>query len=194
MNNDNSLLISAEPELPEYAPILRVLTAVAYMGIFAGFMGLLASLLPFVSSGRDVKENMIMSLIAVLFFTVSAIVFFIFFKKKKSDFFKNNEDLLKNAVKYSGEVVSCEKQIKKIKYGNRDFEEVTWVFIIKYKDEKNDIVTVKSGKYLNDISNVLGGVSVDVLKKSDGTYAFENFCTLGDNKISLDVSEVEISD
>ena len=68
---------------------------------------------------------------------------------------------------------------------------MTWRFIVTYKNENSDTETVYSGRYLNDISEVLTDTSVDVLKLSNGEYAFENFSTDGENTVKLEVAEIE---
>ena len=184
-------LISAEPEYSvEYAPIVRVLLAVSYMGIFGGFMGIIASLLPIVS-GKETKESVPLSVAAIVVFSAFALVMSIMEKRKRLAYENEQKRLLETAKIFCGNVVSCEKCVRSILYGNKTFDEITWRFVIEYKDENNDTVTVKSGRYLNDISETLKSRDVTVLKKEDGTYSFGSFSLKGTDKegIKLDVSE-----
>ena len=61
------------------------------------------------------------------------------------------------------------------------FDETIWNFIIKYKDENNEIITVKSEKFLNDISEVLASKNVTVYALEDGTFEFGKY-KLRENK------------
>lgn len=192
-------LISAEPECSvEYAPVLRVLLAVSYMGIFGGFMGIVASLLPIVS-GKETKESVPLSVAAIIVFSAFALVMSIIEKRRRRAYENEQKRLLDTAEKFSGNIVSCEKCVHSILYGNKTFDEITWRFVIEYKDENNDTVTVKSGRYLNDISEMIKSREVTVLKKEDGNYSFGSFSLreTDEEGIKLDVSEIkeeELSD
>ena len=94
-----------------------------------------------------------------------------------------------SAEHFKGRVTACEKTKHTVRYANEDFDEITWKFIVEYENEHGDTVTVKTGRYLNDISNILADRSVDIYKTKDGGLLFENF-SLTEDGIALEVREV----
>ena len=183
-------LISAEPEQEEYAPVLRVLIAVAYMGVLAAVIGALAALLGAVS-GRQADQKIMMCAGAFLAFAALAAVLSLIDRRKRRGFESATKRLLESAVRFEGEVVSAEKLVKRIRYANEWFEDRSWRFVIRYNDENGDTVTVKSGRYLNDISNVLKNTKVSVVRTSDGAHTFEGFELRdnGEKGVTLRVAE-----
>lgn len=187
---ENKRLISADPERGEYAPVLRVLIAVCYMGVVAAIVAFLAALLSYVSNGMGI-DKMAVSSVSFAVFCAVIIGMSIADRKKEREYEAQRKELTDNADRFSGTVTGCEKHKKTIVYANRKYEEVTWRFIVTYKNENGDTETVYSGRYLNDISEVLTDTSVDVLKLPNGEYAFENFSTDGENTVKLEVAEIE---
>ncbi len=192
IETEEAQLISGEPEQEEYAPVLRVLIAVGYMGVLAAVVAAMAAILSLVS-GREAKQSLWLSIAAVLAFGVLTFVLSLVDRKKRREFALESKRLLKSAERFKGAVVSAEKHTKKVKYANESFEEISWNFVINYKDENGDAASVKSGRYLNDISNVLGKTDVTVIKKPGGAYAFEGFVLResGEEGVKLEVAEIE---
>ncbi|MBQ1546536.1 MAG: hypothetical protein IIZ59_03285 [Clostridia bacterium] len=188
-NSDAMQLVSAEPESEEYAPILRVLLAAAYMGAFSGFMALLAALLPLVS-GKPVKESIPLSIAAILFFSLCAFVLSMIDNRKKRAFEKEQKELIDSAKKFDGEIVSCDKITSTVNYG-KAFEQTVYVFNAEYKDETGDVQKAVSGKYMNDISHVLTDKKITVMKLADGSTRLCGFHTAqsGDECIELPINE-----
>lgn len=188
-NSGTDQLISAEPELDEYAPVLRVLLAVSYMGAFSGFIALLAALLPLVS-GKPTKESIPLSIAALLFFSLCAFVLSVIDHRKKREYEKKQKELIDSAQRFDGEIVSCDKITRTVSYG-KTFEETFYVFNAEYKDENGTVQKVVSGRYLDDISHALSDTKVTVLRLSDGSPRLCGFRTVksGGEGIELPINE-----
>lgn len=182
-------LVSAEPLEAEYAPVVRVALAVCYMGIMAGVVAMFAAVLALVS-GRQAADRLAMSVAAAVIFALAAGAVSVIDAKKRKRFEQQRDKKRESAKKYSGNIVSCEKHSRKFRYGSEDFTEVTWRFNVEYKNENGDTETVKTGRYLNDISNIIESRDVTVLKTEDGELIFEDI-RLSENGITLDIEETE---
>ena len=69
-SKENEKLISADPERGEYAPVLRVLIAVCYMGVVAAIVAFLAALLSYVSNGMGIDKMAVSSVSFAVFCAV----------------------------------------------------------------------------------------------------------------------------
>ena len=188
---DAFTLVSAEPEQAEYAPVLRVLLAVAYTGILSAVVAAMASVLMLVS-GKDAVEKLSLSAAALIGFSLLAFFLSLFDKKKRREFEESERLQLENAERFKANVVSAEKRVKTIVYANNKYDETTWAFVIEYADEDGKTVTVKSGSYYNDLSDILADTAVEVIKKPDGSYSFGEFKLRSEDGegIKLPVNEI----
>ena len=192
-NEENEpALISGEPEQEEYAPVLRVLIAVAYMGALAAVVGAMAAVLSIVSGG-EARQKLALTVGAFVLFGAAAAVLSLIDRKKRRSFEREKNAQLEKSERIKGEVVSVEKHIKKVKYMTDSFEELSWRFVIRVSDEKDGEREIKSGRYLNDISNVLKSTAVTVIEMPDGARRFEGFelRERGEQGVTLPVAEVE---
>ena len=177
-------LVRAEEKDVKYSnPKLRLMLAIGYLGIFGSiitvFMIFMSAL-----SRENHKFDVTYTIVAIVVMTLciaAVIVLNMLDKKAKKEFFKNEKMLRKNAKKYRGKIVGAEKNIRHVTYMKEVFDETIWNFIIKYKDENNEIITVKSEKFLNDISEVLASKNVTVYALEDGTFEFGGY-KLRENK------------
>ena len=187
-NERKEALQSAEPLTAEYAPVLRVSLAVCYMGMLSGVVAVFASILGIVS-GRNAGDRLYLSITALLLFGAAAGVLSLVDSRKRRAYEEKRAALRDSAEHFKGRVTACEKTKHTVRYANEDFDEITWKFIVEYENENGDTVTVKTGRYLNDISNILADRSVDIYKTKDGGLLFENF-SLTEDGIALEVREV----
>lgn len=187
---EKSRLISAEPERGEYAPVLRVMIAVCYMGILAGVVAAMAALLSIVSRGEG-YDKLMLSCAAAVLFLAAVIVMSVIDKRREREYERERCELFDNAQRYDGVITGCEKHTRVIVYANSKYEEVTWCFTVTYKDEKDGTVTVRSGMYLNDISEILSDKAVSVVKLENGEHVIEDIKTAAEGGIKLEVKEVE---
>ena len=195
MNNamKNDTLISSEPEIAaEHAPIIRVLLAVSYTGVLSGVMGAMAALLPLIS-GKDTKENLWLSAAAVIFFSAAAAVLSYIDKRKGKAFNEEQDRLIAEAERFNGKIIACEKYERTVKMGFESFCETEWAFVISYKEASGEDKIIRSGRYYTDLSEVITDDKVTVLKKADGTYAFDSFATGEGEKIRLETRVAEES-
>ncbi len=177
-------LVRAEEKDVKYSnPKLRLMLAIGYLGIFGSiitvFMIFMSAL-----SRENHKFDVTYTIVAIVVMTLciaAVIVLNMLDKKAKKEFFKNEKMLRKNAKKYRGKIVGIEKNIRHVTYMKDVFDEIIWNFIIKYKNENNEIITVKSEKFLNDISEVLASKNVTVYALEDGTFEFGGY-KLRENK------------
>ncbi len=199
LDNDNKLaaeediiLESAEPLQAEHSPVLRVLIAVGWMGILAGVMGALAALFALASAGKG-GDRLMWSVSGAVMCGVIVCVLSFADRKNQRKFELKEKEMMDNAAVYKGTITAAEKHIKKIAYANQIFEEITWQFAVEYKDENDNTVTVKSGRYVNDISKSLANPDVDVYIKANGESVIEGIqiAKKGDTIKQLDVVTVE---
>ncbi len=197
-NNEKSVvaendmtLESAEPEQAEHSPLLRVMLAVCWTGVLAGVMGALSSLFALASAGKG-GDRLLWSLGGALACGITVFFLSLADRKRQREFEKKENEMMKNAAVYKGKITAAEKHTRKIAYANQIFEEETWRFIAEYKNENNDIVKVKSGRYVNDISQVLKSAEADIYIKENGESVIMNLQTAktGDTILTLETTEV----
>ena len=176
-NNDFELVRAEEKDSKYSNPKLRLMLAIGYLGIFGSIITvymITMSALSREDHGFDAAYTA--AALVVLAVCIAAVIALnVMDKKAKKEFFKNEKTLRKNAKKYRGKIVGAEKNIRHVTYMKEVFDEIIWNFIIKYKDENNEIVTVKSEKFLNDISEVLASRNVAVYALEDGTFEFGGY-------------------
>ena len=189
-NKENERLISAEPERGEHSPVLRVLIAVCYLGAPTAAVAFFAALLSYTSNGMGM-DKMAVSVIALVVFIAIIIIMSAVDKRREKAYEAERRALYDSADKFAGTVTGCEKHTRIIIYANRKYEDVTWLFNVTFENENGDTVTVKSGRYLNDISAVLTDTGADVLRLSNGEYIVEGLKTDGENTVKLDIAEIE---
>lgn len=182
--NEKFELIRAEEKDSKYSnPKLRLILTIGYLGIFGSIITVFMIFMSALSRENhefDVKYTAA-GIVVMMVCTAAVVVLNIQDKKAKKEFFKNENILRKNAQKYRGKIVGAEKNIRHVTYMKEVFDETIWNFIIKYKDENNEIITVKSEKFLNDISEVLASKNVTVYALEDGTFEFGKY-KLRENK------------
>ena len=171
-------LVRAEAKDAKYSnPSLRLFLALGYLGIFSSVIAVYMIIMSALSR-EDHGFNVQYTAVAIVVFIVcltAVIVMNYLDKKARKEFFKKEKQLLKNAKKYKGKIVAAEKNIRHVKYVNEVFDEIIWNFVIKYKNENDEIITVKSEKFLNDISEVLKSRSVTVYVLEDGSNSFGGY-------------------
>ena len=171
-------LMRAEEKDAKYSnPKLRLLLAIGYLGIFGSIITVFMIFMSALSREDHGFDSMYTAaaIIVLAICTAAVIVLGILDKKAKKEFLKNEKNLRKNAKKYKGKIVGAEKNIRHVQYLKDVFDETIWNFIIKFKDENDEIVTVKSEKFLNDVSEVLASRNVTVYALQDGTYEFGGY-------------------
>ena len=156
--------------------------------MLSGVVAVFASILGIVS-GRNAGNRLYLSIAALLLFGAAAGVLSLVDRRKRRAYEEKRSALRDSAEHFKGRVTACEKTKHTVRYANEDFDEITWKFIVEYENEHGDTVTVKTGRYLNDISNILADRSVDIYKTKDGGLLFENF-SLTEDGIALEVREV----
>lgn len=176
--NKNFELVRAEEKDAKYSnPKLRLMLTIGYLGIFGSIITvymIVMSALSREDHGFDVTYTAA-AIIVFAVCTAAVAVLNIFDKKAKKEFLKNERNLRKNAKKYRGKIVGAEKNIRHVMYMKDVFDEIIWNFVIKYKNENDEIITVKSDKFLNDISEVLTSKNVIVYELEDGTFEFGGY-------------------
>ena len=176
--NDEFKLIRAEEKDAKYSnPKLRLMLTIDYLGIFGSVITICMIVMSaFSRDNHSVDFKYISAAAVVLILCVAAAAALnVMDKKARKEFLKNEKNLRKNAKKYKGKIVGTEKNIRHVTYMKEVFDEIIWNFIIKYKDENNEIITVKSEKFLNDISEVLASRNVTVYALEDGTFEFGGY-------------------
>ena len=184
-------LVRAEDKYAKYSnPTLRLLIALGCLGIFASMVGEFMVVMSAVSQkGQNTQKNMTVGAGALIVFAVClADVIFLSKRDKhnRKQFLNEQKNLKKTAVKYKGKIVKVQKHIRHVKYMNEVFDETTWRFVVKYKNENEQIITILSEPFLNDISQVLKSRSVDVYVLSDGS------CEVSEYKLRVSEDEPPI--
>jgi len=177
-NKEKYVLLTAKEKDAKYSnPMLRLFLALGYLGIFSGLITVYMAVMTALSREDHKFEYTYAAAAAVIFAVCIALVLWLNYKDKKARkaFFKHEKELRKNAKKYRGKIVGIEKYVRHVRYLNDIFDEITWRFIIKYKNENDEIVTVKSDDYLNDITDVLVDSKVSVYCLEDDTFEFKGF-------------------
>ena len=176
--NEKFELVRAEEKDSKYSnPKLRLMLTIGYLGIFGSIITVFMIFMSALSrENYDFDVTYTAAAIVVMMVCAAAVVVLnIRDKKAKKEFLKNEKTLRKNAQKYRGKIVGAEKNIRHVTYMKEVFDEIIWNFIIKYKNENNEIITIKSEKFLNDISEVLTSKNVTVYALKDGTFEFGGY-------------------
>ena len=176
--NEKYQLLKAKEKDAKYSnPMLRLFLTLGYLGIFSALITVYMAAMTALSREDHKFEYSYAAVAAVIFLICIVMVVWLNYKDKKSRkaFLKHEKELRRNAVKYRGRIVGVEKYVRHVRYLNDVFDEVTWRFIIKYKNENNEIVTVKSDDYLNDISDVLADNKVVIYCLEDKTFEFKGY-------------------
>lgn len=176
--NEKFELIRAEEKDAEYSnPMIRLFLTLGYLGIFGSIIAVYMIIMSALSRD-DHGFDVTYTAAAVIIFAVclvAVILLNISDKKNRNEFLKNKKQLRRNAKKYKGKIVAAEKNIRHVKYMNEVFDEIIWNYVIKFKNENNEILTVKSEKFLNDISEILSSRNVTVYSLENGTYEFGGY-------------------
>lgn len=169
-------LQKAETKDHKYSsPALSMTTAISGLLTFGSTICLMVILLTALSGG-DVREELFAAAVAAALLSGSVFVIsWLMFKKAKRVFLKKRKEMYRSARKLTGKVIGVTKHIRHVKYMRDTFDEILWSFKIEYKDG-NEVKTVTSDKYLNDISKVLKSDRVSVFVLEDNTLVFKNYC------------------
>lgn len=198
---DNAVIemIKAQSDDIKYSnTALRLLIVLASLGIFGSMICIFMIVMSAASQGsQSININFLAGTVIFCGLCIAAVVVLcVFDNAARKRFFENEKTLRKNAKRFDGKIVGIEKHINHVKYANEIFDEILYNFLVEYKNENNETVTVKGEGFLNDITEALADDSVTVLELEDGTLVFENYCLrkkTDDNFIKL-TTEVKEED
>lgn len=189
------LILAQSSDAKRSAPMLQLLSAVAYLGIFSSLVGAYMIVMSSFSGNESglIKKAMPA---AVLIFAVCVAAVFVFRfldKRNRAAFEEKEREKLNSSPCFDGEVKKIKKHIRHVSYSHEVFDEITWRFVIEYTDsETGEVCTADSDAYLNDISDILADSGVKVHKLSDGALIFDGYKlkkSFKDKGVSFEVDE-----